>query len=277
MKSLSHKIICGNSAIVLPKFKKNSIDLIVTSPPYDHLRSSKTYKAEFNFEQIAQELYRTLKPGGIIVWVIGDATINGSETGTSFRQALYFKEIGFNLHDTMIYEKNRSPFPEHTRYYNIFEFMFIFSKGKPTTINLLKDRKNRWPEGSWGNKTSYSRDGNKVVHEKFQSEEYGVRFNIWRYNVGHGFTTKDEINHPAKFPEKLANDHIRSWSNEEDIILDPFVESGTTSIECERLKRNSIGIDLAQEYCQSTYDRLLKAVKQTQLGYSKSIITKRNF
>ena len=271
----SHKIYCGDCVDAMQKFDNDSIDLVVTSPPYDNLREYKGYN--FDFESIANELFRVIRKGGVVVWVVGDATIDGSETGTSFKQALYFKDIGFRLHDTMIYEKNGTPFPEHTRYYNIFEYMFVLSKGKPKTINLLNDRKNKLPNGSWGNKTSYKKDGTKVKHPKFTSEMYGIRFNIWKYNVGFGFSSEDETKHPAIFPEKIANDHIRSWSNEGDLILDPLAGSGTTLIECERLNRNSIGIETSKEYCDLAYQRLSIEIAQTKLDRTQSTIEKIRF
>lgn len=178
----------------------------------------------------------------------------------------------------MIYQKNGSSYPEQRRYYQCFEYMFIFSKGNPKTVNLIRDRKNKW-NGSWGKRSRRNIEGYLSVGDKVPWQEYGIRFNVWKINTGFGYSTKDNITHkhPAIFPDKLAEDHIRSWSNEGDTVLDPFVGSGTSSVESELLKRNSIGIDLAQEYCQLTYDRLLKAVNQTQLGYSRSKIEKVGF
>ena len=125
------------------------VDLTVTSCPYDNLRSyhnSSTWNFDI-FKEIAQLLYDVTTDGGIVVWVVGDATINGSETGTSFRQALYFMECGFKLHDTMLFEKNSSSFPAKrtgNRYTQIFEYMFVFSKGKPKTAHLICDKENKW-------------------------------------------------------------------------------------------------------------------------------------
>ena len=142
-----NKIICGNCVEIMKEWENNIIDLTITSPPYDNLRDYKGYV--FDFENIAKQLYRVTKSGGVVVWIVGDATIKGSETGTSFRQALYFKEIGFNLHDTMIYSKAGFQYPATNRYHQTFEYMFIFSKGKPKTFNPIKDRKNKW-DGPWG-------------------------------------------------------------------------------------------------------------------------------
>lgn len=229
------------------------VDLVVTSPPYDNLRDYNGY--EFNFEKIAQQLYRIIKQGGIIVWVVGDATIKGSETGTSFKQALYFKGLGANLYDTMIYEKNGTPFPTEGRYYNLWEYMFIISKGKPKTINLIKDRLNKWPAGPFGHKTTYNKDGTKRKHKKYSSDLYGVRFNIWKYNVG--FHPQNNKNpHPAVFPEKLAKDHIYSWSNENDLIYDPMMGAGTTASAALQLNRNYIGSEISQEYCDIAEKRI---------------------
>jgi len=243
------KVICGKAEEVMKYIPDEVIDLTVTSPPYDNLRTYDGY--EFNFKEIARELYRITKKGGVVVWVVGDATINGSETGTSFKQALYFKEIGFNLHDTMIYEKNGTPFFDGIRYLNCFEYMFVLSKGKPKTINLLRDRKNKYKE-SWGDVSIRTKNGNILKKEKKKYNKFGVRFNIWRIDCGKGFSTKDEIayEHPAIFPEALARDHILSWSNKGDIVLDPMCGSGTTLKMAKKLNRHYIGIDISPRYCE---------------------------
>ena len=224
----------------------DSIDLTVTSPPYDNLRTYNGYC--FDFENTAKELYRITKDGGVVVWVVGDATIKGSETGTSFRQALYFMGCGFNLHDTMIYQKSGVAFPESNRYLQQFEYMFVLSKGKPNTVNLIKDRPNKYVGNVGGN----HRGG------LCKREEVGNRFNIWLYNNGKYNTTKDEIafNHPAVFPEQLANDHIISWSNENDIVFDPFMGSGTTAKMAQLNNRKWIGCEISQEYCDIVKNRL---------------------
>jgi len=244
-----NKIICGDCAKVMKYIPDNVIDLTVTSPPYNGLRYYEGY--HFDFYAIANELYRITKEGGVVVWVVGDATVNGSETGTSFKQALYFKDIGFNLHDTMIYEKAGFSTPSSNRYHQVFEYMFIFVKGKIKTFNPIKDRKNRW-DGSWGNCSIRQKDGVLQKKDRIVLDEYGMRFNIWRYVSGSGFGQKDEIayKHPATFPEQLAFDHIRSWSNEGDIVLDPMCGSGTTCKMAKKLRRKYIGIDISEKYCE---------------------------
>ena len=231
------------------------VDLVLTSPPYDNLRNYDGYI--FDFEGTAKEIKRVLKDGGVCVWVVGDATIDGSETGTSFKQALYFKEIGMNLHDTMIYEKNGAPFPDKNRYYQCFEFMFVFSKDTPKSINLLRDRKNRW-DGSFGKRSQRLKDGTLQKKEAIKCEEYGIRFNIWRINGGFGYTTKDiaAYEHPAMFPEKLAADHIISWSNKGDLIMDVLNGSGTTTKMAKQLGRKYIGIEISEKYCEIARERL---------------------
>tara|TARA_R110002126_G_scaffold103706_1_gene236811 strand:- start:131 stop:964 length:834 start_codon:yes stop_codon:yes gene_type:complete len=272
----ANKIICGDNVEELKKFDDDSIDLTITSPPYDNLRNYKRTidgrKIEHNgysfpFEELAEELYRVTKPGGIVVWVVGDATEKGSETGSSFRQALHFMEMGFNLHDTMIYEKNSISFPSKNRYYQIFEYMFVFSKGKPKTINLIRDKKNKWAGVKyWGDISARDKEGKLVTNENkrdYKVPEYGIRNNIWRYNTGKGFSAKDKeaYKHPAIFPEKLAEDHILSWSNPGDIILDPFVGSGTTAKMAVLNDRQYIGIDIVEEYCDIANERLGKVIK----------------
>lgn len=235
-----------------------SIDMVVTSPPYDDLRDYNGYS--FNFEEIAQELWRVIKPGGVVVWVVGDKTYKGSESGSSFRQALHFKDIGFNLHDTMIYEKDSISFPDRNRYYQIFEYMFVLSKGKPKTTNLLSDRKNKWYNGRKHIKGNYrNKDGEQVRHNKQNLlKEYGVRFNIWRIANGHQKSSLDKVafEHPAIFPEKLAADHILSWSNPGDVVLDPFMGSGTTAKMAMLNGRNYIGFEISKEYCDIAEERL---------------------
>ena len=239
----------GDCLEVMKTFPSNSIDLTVTSPPYDNLRNYNGYS--FDFEGIAKELYRVIKDGGVVVWVVGDATINGSETGTSFKQALYFKEIGFNLHDTMIYQKNNFANPSSNRYHQIFEFMFVLSKGKPKSFNPIKDRKNVCAgESNWGTNKARQKDGSFKERQKKIVSEYGMRYNIWEFMTSKGFATKDNFaySHPAIFPEKVAYDHIFSWSNEGDTVLDCFLGSGTTGKVAKQLNRKFIGIEISQEY-----------------------------
>jgi site-specific DNA-methyltransferase (adenine-specific) len=247
------KLYKGDCIDVMRGFEDKCIDLTVTSPPYDNLRTYKdTCVWDFDvFKQVANELYRITKDGGVVVWVVGDATINGSETGTSFKQALYFKEIGFNLHDTMIYEKQPQGAVGNSKgYWQTFEYMFVFSKGLPNTINLIKDRKNTTTYN--GYKMQGHRDNNdeKKGVRKISYGEFGRRTNIWFYNTGGTHTAKEEYTrvHPAQFPEKLALDHILSWSNEGDVVLDCFLGSGTTGKMAVKAKRNFIGIEKVDEY-----------------------------
>ena len=238
----------------MAKMPDNFIDLTVTSPPYDNLRTYNGYV--FDFENVAKELFRITKQGGVVVWIVGDATIKGSETGTSFKQALYFKEIGFNLHDTMIYAKDAIAFPDSNRYQQCFEYMFVFSKGKPKHLNLIKDRQNK----SFGRKvtgTGRQKDGSTKKATCYGSEikKYGTRWNIWEMRTAKG----GKIKHPAIFPERLANDHIISWSNESDLVYDCFAGSGTTLKMAILNNRNWIGSEISSEYCNIIEERIKKA------------------
>jgi site-specific DNA-methyltransferase (adenine-specific) len=242
----------GDCLEVMKSLFDASIDLTVTSPPYDNLRTYNGYS--FDFEGIAKELYRITKDGGVVVWVVGDATINGSETGTSFKQALYFKEIGFNLHDTMIYEKDGIAFPDKNRYQQSFEYMFVLSKGKPKCLNLIADRKNV----SFGRKvtgTVRNADGSTQKMACFGQDikEFGIRWNVWKFA-----STKGNVKtgHPAMFPELLAHDHIVSWSNEGDTVLDCFLGSGTTGKVAKQLNRQFIGIEISPEYLEIAKKRI---------------------
>jgi len=249
-------VVHGDCLVVMKSFEDGCIDLTVTSPPYDNLRDYKGYV--FDFEGIARELYRVTKQGGVVVWVVGDATVKGSETGTSFRQALYFKEIGFNLHDTMIYQKSGF-MPSKTRYCQNFEYMFIFSKGKPI-FNPLRDRKNNWAGSTTGNVGQRQVDGTIKKRGKKLIGEYGMRSNIWKIINEGGWLNKDPLTllHPATFPEKLAEDHILSWSNEGDTVFDPMAGSGTTLKMAKKNNRNYIGIETSQEYIDIINKRLGK-------------------
>ncbi|MEW4281777.1 DNA-methyltransferase [Priestia megaterium] len=251
-----NKITTGNSLEVLRSMDDNSVDLTVTSPPYDNLRSYNGYS--FDFEGLAQELFRVTKDGGIVVWVVGDATVKGSETLTSFKQAIYFKEVGFNVHDTMIYAKE-NPLPlQHNRYQPCFEYMFIFSKGKPSTFNpILIESRN---PHSGGKKRLASGELTEFNSARGKKEKY--RENIWFYAVGLGGTTRDKIayNHPAIFPEKLAEDHIVTWSNSDDIVLDIFGGSGTTAKMAILNDRNFIHVDISEEYNEIARERIEKAL-----------------
>ena len=237
------------------------VDITVTSPPYDNLRNYHGYS--FDFENIARELYRVTKDGGVVVWVVNDATVNGSETGTSFRQALFFKNMGFRLHDTMIYAKDSCPFPETTRYYPGFEYMFVFAKGKIKTVHLIKDKPNKHC-GDKVSGTERQTDGTirKMAAIKNRTgrviQPYGVRQNIWHYKMGYMKSTPDKIayKHPAIFPEALAHDHIISWSNPGDVVLDPFMGSGTTAKMAKLTGRKYIGFELSEEYCRIAGERL---------------------
>lgn len=253
----------------LKLLSNDSIDLIVTSPPYDGIRKYNGYY--FDFENIVKEIYRTIKPGGVVVWVVGDQTKNGSETGTSFRQALTFLNEGFKLHDTMIYEKNTSSFPARrngNRYTQIFEYMFIFGKGKPKTVNLICDKANKWAGyTNWGKNTKRDADNDlKVTSDIKPVPDFSPRNNIWKYQVNGGYATKDKIahNHPAIFPDKLAEDHILTWSNEGDIVLDIFAGSGTTLKMAKLNNRRYLGFEISEEYCEIIKERLVIADKQMQ-------------
>ncbi len=258
-----NKIYCESNLDTMARMPDNFIDLTVTSPPYDGLRDYNGYS--FPFEEIANELYRVTKKGGVVVWVVGDATMNGSESGTSFKQALYFMSIGFNLHDTMIYRK-LNPIPlTHNRYEQAFEYMFILSKGKPNTFNPIKI-----PCKTAG--TVYNIKRPKAISEASKRDRDEImttnntkyKDNIFEYCVGKKQGTQT---HPAPFPEDLANDHILSWSNEGDLVYDPFMGSGTTAKMAHLQKRNWIGSEISAEYVDLANKRLKPYLLQTSLSF----------
>jgi len=372
-----NRILCGDSVEKLKNLPDSSVDLTVTSPPYDDIRfysdeftetfnlsavdfsDENEYKRQlsafkkkkiaekltenngysFPFESIADELHRVTKPGGVVVWVVGDAVDKGSESGSSFRQALYFKEIGFNIHDTMIYEKNGTSFParrDGNRYSQIFEYMFVFSKGKPKTHNLVCDKPNKWTGwGSFNDKFNFDSIGGshtetekqelfELIRKALKSmgyketqegvtiddsgfdftrvnysklglgissmrgkdgklksrvqkpvPEFSPRNNIWKYNTGKNFSTKDAIafDHPAIYPERLVEDHVLTWTSPGDVVLDPFVGSGTTTKMAHINERNWIGIDISHKYANLAIERMRIAEKIKKEGYKREIIT----
>lgn len=249
------------------------VDLTVCSPPYDSLRTYNN-SCSWNFDifkEIAKLLYDITADGGIVVWVVGDATINGSETGTSFRQALYFMECGFKLHDTMLFEKNSVAFNASRtskRYTQIFEYMFVFAKGKIKTGNLICDVPCRYAGyTNWGQNTQYNKDGELIKTSNIKPvPEYKPRSNIWKYTVGFNI---NEGKHPAVFPYQLAEDHILTWSNEGDLIYDPFTGSGTTASAALCNNRKFIGSEIDKTYfdfipnnIQKRYERWQKEQKK---------------
>jgi len=246
----------------MKKLPENSLDMTVTSPPYDNLRDYNGFM--FEFGNIAQQLYRITKRGGVVVWVVGDAVKKGNKTLTSFRQALSFQEAGFNIHDVMIYKKKNTPFMRSNAYTNCYEFMFILSKGSPKTFNPLKEptKRNGFEMLVYNKKA----DGvNKKILKELKTEK--TKNNIWEYAVGLGGSTKDKeaFQHPAVFPEKLASDHISSWSNKGDIVFDPFAGSGTTCKMAKKLGRKYIGCDISEEYVALARARIAKAYQEKNL------------
>lgn len=265
----------GDSAKVLATFDNESVDLTVTSPPYDNLRTYNGFT--FDFEVIVKELYRVTAQGGVVVWVVGDETVNGCESGTSFRQALAFMACGFNLADTMIYEKTDLAFPRHghRKYPAAFEYMFIFSKGKVKTFNMIRDRRNKLA-GSIMSGTVRQADGSTKPSRAAGKEvaEFGARSNVWGYSTGKGKSSTDEIafQHPAIFPEALARDHIHSWSMPGDVVLDPFMGSGTTGKVAVQSGRRFFGIEISKDYLEIAHKRIFAAHEEAALPIQVSLI-----
>ena len=247
----------GDCAVVLPAVGVKA-NLILTSPPYDNLR---TYGGHgFDFDRVADACVAALADGGVLVWVVADATVDGSETGTSFRQALGFMERGLALYDTMIWRKNSASRPDPTRYTPLFEYMFICSKGRPSTINLIRDKKNKWAgTGNWGKKIKRNVDGTQGSRSVSSAvvQEWGVRDNIW--DIPTGIDKRDCFDHPATFPYALAQDHILTWTNPGDVVLDPMAGSGTTLRAAKNLGRKAVGVEIHEEYLHIITERMAQS------------------
>ena len=256
---VSISLMQGDCLECMREIPHNSIDLTVTSPPYDNLRTyngNNDLWCEDVWKGVIEKLYTKTKPGGVVVWVVGDATIKGSETGTSFRQALHAIDCGFNLHDTMIWIKGgfSAVGSVRSRYAPVFEYMFVWSKGNPNTFNPIKDRENKHG-GKNASGTIRQKDGStKPMSKRMLIGEYGQRFNIWNQSP-----QRQKGGHPAPFPQPLAEDHIKSWSNEGDLVFDPFLGSGTTGVAAKSLGRDFIGIELDPTYFQIAKERIESA------------------
>jgi site-specific DNA-methyltransferase (adenine-specific) len=247
----------GGCLEVMRTLPDGGIDLVVTSPPYDDIR---TYDngCTFDFPAVASQLIRILKPGGVIVWIVNDKSVDGSESGTSFRQALHFKQLGFRLHDTMIWNKGAfgSVGDCCVRYAPVFDYMFVFSKGKPKTFNPLRDRPNKTKGRRLRGSTIRRADGTcgpiRKASQGRVTQEFGIRFNVWNIHN----EKNNKTGHPAVFPLSLAMDHIRSWSNPGDLVFDPFLGSGTTAAASMMLGRLCLGADISEKYCEIATKRL---------------------
>lgn len=251
----------------MKKLPDRFVDLTVTSPPYDNLRTYNGFA--WDFVTTAKELYRVTKDGGVVVWVVGDSTTKGSESGTSFRQALHFMDVGFNLHDTMIYRKINYVPLTHNRYEQEFEYMFVFSKGRPNVFNPIKIPC-KTAGSSTNGRTFYQTNHQNAPtkgHKNAEVAEEKTKGNVWDLSTNAG--TKG---HPAQFPEQLANDHILSWSNPGDLVFDPFVGSGTTAKMAIANGRNFLGFDLSEEYCKLAKDRVNQYILANNLQETYSYV-----
>jgi len=266
----------GDCLDVMTVMPDASVDLVVTSPPYDNLR---TYNGTCDwtfeiFKKIADQIYRVIKDGATVVWIVADASIDGGETGTSFRQALYFQEIGMKINDTMIWVKNSftAVGALRTRYAQTFEYMFIFTKGKGKTFNPITDKKNKCV-GKNIHGEIRERDGStKPMHSAMVGKkirEYGIRYNVW--NIDSVKSNTEHTGHPAQFPVQLAHDHIISWSNAGDVVLDPFMGSGSTGVACINTNRNFIGIERVSEYFEIAKKRIDNRIKEIEVEKANSL------
>ncbi len=256
-----NQIFCGDNLELIKNIDDNQIQLTVTSPPYGTIRDYSGFS--WDFENLVKELYRVTSPGGTICWIVSDQYIKGSRSLESMKQALYFKEVcGFTMHDHMIYQKSGFNFPANNRYHQVWENIFVLTKGKIKTFNPIKDKKNTYPgqkahgRHRGANENDY-KDMSKIVIAK-PAEEYGKRYNVWYVKVGGGHVATNKIahRHSAIFPESLCGDLIKSFSNESDLVFDCFSGSGTTPYMARELKRNYIGLEISKDYYNLSLERM---------------------
>lgn len=245
----------GDCRDVLPGLE--ALDLVCTSPPYGAVRAYRGFD-QGNWLDVIEMLYHPMQDGGVVMWNVADQTVDGSETGTSFRQALHFLEVGFRLHDTMIYLKEGVQFPDSNRYLPAFEYMFIASKGSPKTFNPISDRRNKYA-GDTIHGTDRQQDGRLTPTKGLESGRL-VREMGWRYNYWLMANRNNETEHPATMPVTMARDHILTWTNAGETVMDPFVGSGTVLEAAKHLGRNAIGIEIEERYCEIAAKRLSQEV-----------------
>lgn len=259
-----YQILQGDCIQTMRTLPAQSVDLTVTSPPYDNLRTyDDSYEAHsLDWRAVIAELYRITCAGGVVVWVVADATSQGCESGTSFAQALYAKEIGFNLHDTMIYEvAGTGAKGSNYAYWQAFEYMFVWSKGTPKTVNRIADVRN----ARAGVRVTRGQKTKNVGQRlgEYSIPTIGIRSNVWRYHAGNN--GDEQTSHPAQFPLQLAKDHIVSWSQSDDLVFDPFTGSGTTGIAAMQLGRRFLGCEIHPQYCAISERRIRNAAAQPLL------------
>jgi len=260
------RIYNENCIETLRRMPNEFLDMTITSPPYDDLREYNGY--HFPVEDIADLLLKKTKPGGVVVWVVGDRTVNGSESLTSFRHAITFQEAGFKVHDTMIYGKN-NPIPSDCgkRYRQCFEYMFCFSKGQPKTFNPIMQPIKQEKAFKSFRITKVGR--NDLAHDHIAPKERKVN-NVFFYNVGTS-SSRDKIafEHPAIFPEHLVSDQIKTWTDADDLVYDCFMGSGTTAKVAHQLGRRWLGSEISAEYIEIAERRLEAYVPKPKFSAAK--------
>ena len=254
---MNDTVLVGDCVELLPTLPQ--ADLILTSPPYGTMRDYGGH--EFDWRVVADAIVPALAPGGVLVWIVKDQTIDGSKSGESFRQALYFLDAGLRLHDVLIYRKAANSNPTPNRVFQDSEFMFVFSNGAPRTANITKDVPSLWAGTTRGiNGTGRSSKGNNPTSPgKRLIGPYKNRGTVWEYLVGYGHSAPDFLDahdHPAIFPLTLAKDHISMWTNPGDLVIDPMCGSGTTLRAAKDLNRRYIGIDIHAPYVALAEQRL---------------------
>lgn len=254
-------LILGDSLDVLPSI--DGVNMVMTSPPYDGIRDYGEGFKPLDWQTCLTLLSQKILPGGVMVWNVGDQTVDGSESGTSFKQALHVMSQGLRLHDTMIYAKEGVTFPDANRYHPAFEYMFVFSNGAPKHFNGIKDWRNKWA-GTKMHGTDRNKDGTTTTISGVGRPvpELGLRRNWWVIpNAYNG----DTEGHPAPMPYAMAYDHIASWSAPGETVLDPFLGSGTTALAAMKQGRKFVGIEIDEGYFEIAVKRVRKAYEQPDM------------
>lgn len=259
-----NEIYCIDCVEGMKKIPDNSVDIVVTSPPYDGIRDYNGFN--FDLHETGRGLIRILKEGGIVAMVIQDQTKNFGKTLTSFKTIIdWCDNIGFKLFECVIYRKHGSEGAWWTNRFRVdHEYMPIFLKGeKPQYFN----KENLKVPSIHGGKVmtgsgSRRTDGKTNARVTRPINTMKCRGTIWNYLMA---GDKDPIKrqHPAPFPDQIPLDFIECFCPPGGVVLDPFMGSGSTAVAAKKLNRKYIGFDTSEEYIKIAHARLRNT--ETQL------------
>ncbi len=272
MKEITTKALLGDSSEILKTFDENTIDLIVTSPPYADRRKNtyggiKPEKYVEWFLPISGQLLRVLRPTGTFILNIKEKAENGERSTYVLELILALRKQGWLWTEEFIWHKKNSyPGKWPNRFRDSWERLLQFNKQK--NFSMYQDEV-MVPMGDWAkarlknlSDTDKLRDNSKVGSgfgkniSNWIAREKAYPTNVFQSTVLHLATECNNKNHSATFPEELPEWFIKLFTKESDTVLDPFMGSGTTLKVAKRMRRNSVGIDIIPEYYEMVKNHL---------------------